>query len=657
MMDPGSLKIVFAWVLPASLQFLVVFFINGCDGRWKTYQEQYYEISAAKNHSIKIVSQVKERVIRNADLGITDKCVTCHLGVTDTLMIGEKVPFKKHSGKYLELHLPETYGCTVCHHGKGDSLREEIAHGNGTRDAVLKGDLIEPSCFACHREKILEGSPVVSRGKQLLLDKNCVGCHLIDGLSPIRRTGPTLGSVGSKVGRKWLLKWLKNPKDCLPNATMPRFELLDEHADALAAYLTTFKDADIESAKEVSVGDSKEGGNLARLVRCISCHPFNGTGGHLAPDLGKIGNKVNKKWLAEMLKDPRRFQPESTMPQFSLSDSDVKNLVAWLVEEYTDYEIAETEVQDSTEEKSDSVTIDIGRRIYKELRCSNCHDLRGNDDWLELGPVLTKTGDKKVGEIDFGNSTIPRTLPDYIFEKIRRPKAFATKTNLMKMPSFDLSDEDAKDITLALLSFASTKIDTGKYAVAQKETTLFEPQGEAGKLVEKYQCFSCHAIKGRGYNLAYDLSLEGSRLTRDWLYDYLMLSYSIRPILVERMPVFRFKSAEAKVLTEYIMGKLVSNDLNNSVVNGATPEMIARGKTLFDEKGCMACHIVGEKGGYVGPSFTIGIPIGNKLQAGWVFAWLKNPQAIKPDVLEPNYGFSDENAKALTAYLMSLKKR
>ena len=35
--------------------------------------------------------------------------------------------------------------------------------------------------------------------------------------------------------------------------------------------------------------------------------------------------------------------------------------------------------------------------------------------------------------------------------------------------------------------------------------------------------------------------------------------------------------------------------------------------------------------------------------------WLVNPQALKPGVLMPNLGLSQDQAKALTAYLLSLK--
>ncbi len=145
-------------------------------------------------------------------------------------------------------------------------------------------------------------------------------------------------------------------------------------------------------------------------------------------------------------------------------------------------------------------------------------------------------------------------------------------------------------------------------------------------------------------------------MQRKWLYDYLKVSYSIRPILVERMPIFNFTDREAKVLTDFIMTNLTAPWQKINLKSRFTPELIREGKILFEQKGCMACHIRGDKGGYVGPSFTTGAMVGDKLQAQWIYEWLKNPQKIVPGVLEPNYNLSDEERLALTAYLMSLKK-
>ncbi|MEW6542522.1 MAG: c-type cytochrome [Nitrospirota bacterium] len=77
------------------------------------------------------------------------------------------------------------------------------------------------------------------------------------------------------------------------------------------------------------------------------------------------------------------------------------------------------------------------------------------------------------------------------------------------------------------------------------------------------------------------------------------------------------------------------------------------GKRLYTNKyGCNACHRVGEEGGVVGPALD---RAGFRLNATWVYRWIKYPQAMKPETRMPNLGISDEDAKALAAYLSMLR--
>lgn len=657
----SDLKNIIKIILSLSLYAMIMLVAAGCSKSWKDYQWMYTRLKVGADTSGPNLSQQQVEVgkvltIQNDELGIRDKCMTCHVGISNPLMKNVDQPFKRHSGKYLQQHGVQEFGCTVCHGGNGESIDEQDAHAG-----LLRGVMTQVSCTKCHNSDLflrsIEGAWELSNGMRLLNELNCIGCHRIDAIPFTKDALPDLNGIGSKVNRRWLVRWLQNPKSCQQNATMPVFHLDDESIEALAAYLMTFTDSTLEKTDEPPAGQSEKGGNLLREARCISCHPFNGTGGHLAPDIGKIGNKVHRKWLYVKLKDPPIFQPETSMPYFNLSSAEYSDLVEHLMEEYTDYEMKEEDERPKRSERNDAEFIDRGRRIFKELRCGNCHTYPGEEEWLQLGPILSTIGMKKNADIDFGRAAIERTIPEYFFRKVKQPQLFSTPTNLLKMPDYQLSNDTAKDITIALLSLNSSRVKAKKYTIAQKSAQQFEPEGEFGLLLDKYQCYSCHRINGRGYNLAYDLSIEGSRVQRKWLYDYLMVSYSIRPILVERMPVFRFSPHEAEVLTDGIIAQFVSPKIPKNLEREFTPHMVKLGERIFDGKGCMACHIIGEKGGYVGPSFTIGANAGDKLQAGWVYLWLKNPQAIVQEVLEPNYNLSDEEALALTAYLMNLKNK
>ena len=82
-------------------------------------------------------------------------------------------------------------------------------------------------------------------------------------------------------------------------------------------------------------------------------------------------------------------------------------------------------------------------------------------------------------------------------------------------------------------------------------------------------------------------------------------------------------------------------------------KLAERGKQLYANKyGCNACHQVGDAGGAVGPALD---RAGFRLNGTWVFRWVKYPQSMKPDTRMPNLGLSDDDAKAVTMYLATLR--
>jgi len=624
---------------------------TGCSRSYEAYQREFQKILRASNDPQAKDFQIEVKAIVYPELGVKDQCISCHVGIDKPRFMDLPQPFRSHPGDILLKHDWQRIGCTICHGGQGNTTSKKTAH----RD-MYRAELVQTTCHQCHpRSQKLASAPDLTRGKSLFTDLQCSGCHYVRGLAP-KRKGPALNGIGSWTRQQWLLAWLKDPQALLPQAKMPNFNLNDTHANALSAYLMTFRDTFLDSLPVPPEGDINQGGNVLRYARCISCHPFNGRGGYLAPDLGNIGNRATRKYIYYKIKYPRKFDPNSTMPQFNFTDQQLADLTSYLIDEYTDYDVMDVLEADSLKMSSTPETIELGRRIYKELRCFNCHILDNGIPWMRIGPRLDLEGEKPLAEFDFAHSSIPRTRADYIFRKIQNPQEFALPEAPQKMPLFNLNNRDIYDLTILLLSFNSKKIASPRFA-AYPDTTTFEPEGEFSRIVEKFQCFSCHRINGRGYNLAYDLSIEGSRVQRNWLYDYLMISYSMRPILVERMPIFNFTPHEAEVLTDYIMENLTAPWPRIDLESRFTPQLEEQGRILFEEKACMACHIRGDKGGYVGPSFTAGAFAGDKLQAQWIYEWLKDPRKIVPGVIEPNYHLSNEERLAITAYLMSLKKR
>ena len=77
------------------------------------------------------------------------------------------------------------------------------------------------------------------------------------------------------------------------------------------------------------------------------------------------------------------------------------------------------------------------------------------------------------------------------------------------------------------------------------------------------------------------------------------------------------------------------------------------GKTLyFDKYGCNGCHSIGDVGGLVGPALD---RAGFRLNDTWVYRWVRYPQGMKKHTRMPNLGLDDHDARAVTAYLETLR--
>ena len=77
------------------------------------------------------------------------------------------------------------------------------------------------------------------------------------------------------------------------------------------------------------------------------------------------------------------------------------------------------------------------------------------------------------------------------------------------------------------------------------------------------------------------------------------------------------------------------------------------GEHLYINKyGCNSCHSIKEQGGLVGPALD---RAGFRLNGTWIYRWVMYPQGMKKHTRMPNLGINEQDAKALTAYLGTLR--
>jgi cbb3-type cytochrome oxidase cytochrome c subunit len=81
-------------------------------------------------------------------------------------------------------------------------------------------------------------------------------------------------------------------------------------------------------------------------------------------------------------------------------------------------------------------------------------------------------------------------------------------------------------------------------------------------------------------------------------------------------------------------------------------DAIEAGKRSFMDSGCYGCHIVGKVGTPIGPELS---RVGTKYSRSYFERWLRDPSAQRPSAHMPTLELSEEQVKALAAFLSSLR--
>jgi nitric oxide reductase subunit C len=506
---------------------------------------------------------------------------------------------------------------------------------------------------------------------------------MLPGIERKAMLGPDLTSVGTKVSREWIYKWLKEPRTIVDKdgntvvngyeteeePRMPKFRLDEAQLRALSAYLIVQRAQQIAPYKfdpRVTAAWSKnpevvsQGEFRFKQMFCSTCHSLAVTragetkliGGDIGPELTKVGSKINPDWLVAWLRDPQAYLPHTRMSRYGWSDEDLYKVTKYITTKLFDSDFLSNVPQLGEPTQPE---IELGKRLFQEKGCASCHSISGLNPQKDFGPDLSALGSKNASELEFGTAAIPHNLVAYIQAKLRDP----TSVNpAARMPQYNWNQEDLDAVTTALLSMKGAPSTSGlQNLVVPMKEAAFHPAGSFGEVYERYRCSTCHKFNGYGGDLAPDLTYEGSRAQRQWIVDFLKNPQTIRPTLTLRMPQFNMSDKEAAILADYMTVALQHPDANPASFDTKefTPARVALGQQLYKVKyQCQSCHTIGGTGGYVGPNLN---NAGNWLTPAWIEAWLRNPQALVPDAIEPRRQFTEEEIKSLTAYLMTLRVR
>jgi len=191
--------------------------------------------------------------------------------------------------------------------------------------------------------------------------------------------------------------------------------------------------------------------------------------------------------------------------------------------------------------------------------------------------------------------------------------------------------------------------------------------------VHSLKCTNCHRFdKAQEPGNGPDLFYAGNKFQKDWLIGFLQTPEVIRkagpnadPGFLKGQPEYQpphpsVKKEDALSLADYLMSLKLEN-LEPVTVNPAPLSKVEKVKTkiLFErDHSCIACHesvnLVGNpRGGISGPSL---LNAGNRLQASWVYLWLKQPGDFQLKSRMPRTPLDEKALINLTRYVLSHKK-
>jgi mono/diheme cytochrome c family protein len=631
---------------------------------WYRYQRSYLRLIRGRDDALTLQRRFQGGVHQTwiPELGVVDRCASCHVAMKEATHRGVSTqPFRPHPSVP---HSLDEFGCVLCHRGQGVATTAMEAHSStkAWEEPLLPARYFEASCGQCHMDKLI-GTPRLNAGRALLAREGCVHCHsltLPDGarLTPADDP-PSLEHISQKTSREWIFAWIKNSQAYSSTATMPNFQLSDNDARDISAFLISQATQLPEAAPPApalatpSDADTQAGTSAYGESFCASCHAMQNAagllvGGNVGPELSGIGTKAKPDWLRQWIRNPKVYDPETAMPHYRFDEKQLSLIAGFLETKTVPDFVANIHLEAPTVQQ-----IAHGKQLVNEMGCAVCHQINGIHRPEDFAPDLSAVGSRPLAKIVFVPG-MEQKLATYIEAKIKQPRSFGSA---LKMPQFNLSTTQVDELVTALLAQTDrARALPARLRIAGHPASNYEPAGPAGRLMRDLNCFSCHTINGRGGDMAPDLTWEGSAVQRDWLLKFFKNPNTLRPALIRRMPKFNLTDAEVATLTDYILTAYQTPAFDRDAIQPASDSAaIEQGRQLFYSKyACQACHIVDPKKdkGYIGPTLT---EVGSRLNAAWIFQWLKGPQALRPGTLEPDWKMSDADARSLTDFLVAQK--
>ena len=317
-------------------------------------------------------------------------------------------------------------------------------------------------------------------------------------------------------------------------------------------------------AAERAVPDPVEGSRLFVSKGCIACHAVDGEGGKIGPDLGRISSGRTLLGMAAVMwnHSPRMTEriKEAKISRPKLTPEEMANLFAFL--NHTGY------LGTPGDPKR-------GAGLFRDRSCIRCHTVAGAGG--AMGPGLDR----------FKRYTSPIVLAAAMWNHGPKMQAVMAQAGIARP---QLTGEDIAH----LLAYIRTAGRGGP----ESAIYLLPGNPEAGRrLFQKKRCASCHGPEGTG-----GVGPDFRRRREDFqggLTQVTALMWNHGPAIWQKMAEMNIPFPP---LADQEMADLVA--FLYSLPYFDEPGNRARGREVFERKGCAACHGASGRDGTGAPDLT-----------------------------------------------------
>jgi ubiquinol-cytochrome c reductase cytochrome b subunit len=123
----------------------------------------------------------------------------------------------------------------------------------------------------------------------------------------------------------------------------------------------------------------------------------------------------------------------------------------------------------------------------------------------------------------------------------------------------------------------------------------------------------------------------------------------------ERRPLARPVAVSAGVAFLAVVFALLGISLKNLYAVPREDPFVARGRVLYAQNHCAACHRLHGEGGKVGPDLSY---VGDdRPDRDWHLRHFRDPQSVSPGSIMPKFPLADKDITDLSSYMLSLRSR